>query len=125
MRKIVSLVFVGMIAAVTLWAKPVAFTLPSSDQEYTLVTDTEYKVLPVDGISDNEIVLTLIDNFPAEIGDKHYEFAYCEFNNITSEVDKKYPHYWMISEDRSYIVVYRSLSDGRVVSLLFRTEVVK
>lgn len=121
MKKILSLVLVGMIAAVTLWAKPVAYTVPSDVQEYTLVTDTEYEVLPADGISDNEIMLTLIDTFPAEINGKHYKFIDC-VETTPSEVDKTFPNYWMISEDRSHILVHRSLSDGRTLGLLFQAE---
>lgn len=120
MRKILSLVLVGMIAAVTLWAKPVAFKTNLDGEEYLFVSDDENKVLPVDAsISDDEIIRVLIDDFPSEIADKHYkciESAFIELDAFT----KEYPQYWIINEKKGIIAVYQSLSDGRVVALVFK-----
>lgn len=119
MRKVLGLVLM-MLVAVTLWAKPVAFKTNLDGEEYLFVSDDEYTVLHVDAsISDDEIIRVLIGDFPSEIAGKHYKCIESAFIELDAFA-KEYPQYWIINEKKGLIAVYQSLSDGRVVALVFK-----
>lgn len=118
MKKILSLVLVVMLAVTAVFAETVVKTIHLGEEEYTFLTDTEYKAVNVGSHSDDELMRIMIENFPSEIAGKHYvciESAFTEPDAIV----KKYPRYWLISEDESLIIVYNSLSDGRMAALAF------
>ena len=121
MRKIVSLVLVAVLTAVTLWAEPVVKTVDLDGEKYTFISDTEYKAVNIGNRSDDELIKIMIDVFTPEINGKHYECLESAFTEV-DVIAKEYPRYWLVSEDESLIVIYNSLSDGRMVALVFSAE---
>lgn len=118
MKKMMIVLVLMMMTVVAVFAKPVAFNVDLDGEKYLFLSDTENKVLDSGNMSDDEIIERLKDVDLGGVAGKNYKCIYVKIKNTLDEVDKKYPYYWLISEDKSHIIVYQGLSDGRMVMLL-------
>ena len=111
MFMIMMMVF-GLSAA---FAKPVDF----ESDEYYIVTDDENVQKDFTGMSDLDIVATVVSSVPKKTGE--YAYKYCTLRvGEVNELSKKYFSYFMFSKDQTHFVLFQNLGDGRQLMIYYQ-----
>ena len=119
MKKLLMILMMVFAVGCGAFAKTITSVVNIGEEKYIFITDDTYKALPVDGRSDYEIVKLLKDCMPSSIGSKHTDYIGFVFNNELNTMAKTYPQYWLINEAKDYIFIDQSLSDGRMLRMIY------
>ena len=96
------------------FAKPVVL----ENDSYYLIADDENKQKDFSGMSDSEIVATVVSAMPKKTGEcknKYVTFSISEANNLM----KKYVNFFAYSKDKTHLSDFQNLGDGRQLAIYY------
>ena len=99
------------------FAKPVDF----ETDEYYVFTDDENVQEDFSGMSDLDIVATIVSSVPDKTGEYKNRYVDLVIDEV-GEFSKKYFNCFMYSKDQTHFIVFQNLGDGRELAVLFQLE---
>lgn len=97
------------------FAKPVDLEI----DEYYILTDDENVQKDFSGMSDLDIVATVVYAVPRKTGEYTNKYVALKIGEV-NELSKKYFNYFMYSKDQTHFVVFQNLGDGRQLMLFYK-----
>lgn len=97
------------------FAKPVDF----ETDEYYIIADDENKQKDFTGMSDLDIVATVVSSVPGKTGEYTNKYGALRIGEV-NELSKKYTNYFMYSKDQTHFIVFQNLGDGRQLMIYYQ-----
>lgn len=116
MKKIL-MVMMMVFGLSTAFAKPVDF----ENDEYYILTDDENVQKDFSGMSDLDIVATVVSSMPKKTGEYENRYVALKFGEV-NEMSKKYFNYFMYSKDQKHFIVFQNLGDGRQLIIYYQLK---
>ena len=111
-RMLMVLMMVFGLSAV--FAKPVDF----ENDEYYIITDDENTQKDFTGMSDLDIVATVVSSMPDKTGEYENRYVALTIGEV-DEMSKKYFNYIMASKDQKHFILVQNLGDGRQLTVYY------
>lgn len=116
MKKILTvLMMVFGLSAV--FAKPVDFEIG----EYYVLTNDENVQKDFSGMSDLDIVATVVSSVPKKTGEYKNRYVTLKIDEV-DKISKKYFNYFMFSKDETHLIVTQNLGDGRELMVYYQLK---
>lgn len=99
------------------FAKPVDL----ENDSYYIITDDENVQKDFSGMSDLDIVSTVLSAMPKKTGEYENKFVYLNVDKV-NEMAKKYINYMMFSKDCTHFIMVQNLGDGRQLTVYYKLK---
>ena len=96
------------------FAKPVTFEVGN----YYVITDDENEQKDFSGMSDLDIVATVVSSIPDKTGEYKNQYISLDISEANDLV-KKYGNFFAYSKDQTHFIAFQNLGDGRQLTIFY------